>query len=582
MGYEVVRNWERLGHIANEIERTDVVALDLETVGFNPHDGRTRLCSLNTGFGVYVIDLFETQNLGPVAQALTTSKAVKVGQNLKFDQRFLLKEFGVELYPVFDTFRASYMLHNGKDDMGHNLYDLYGRELGIGPEAPDLGGSDWSGTLTKEQLDYSAEDVIHLPDLRKSLRQKILDAGLGRACTIEFGAILPEASIEVNGFPLDRDMWMALADANRAEAATRRDELLAKLPSPSNQMALPGMNAYWNLDSNDQLLKSLNKLGIQIQDTQKTTLAMAAAKHPLVKLVMEYRKVAKRLSSFGPDYLKHLHPKTGRIHCDYWPLTGAGRYACSNPNLQQIPRDKKFRSCFRPRPGWKFVIADYSQIELRLVADVSGDKMLRDIYLKGEDAHQRTASIISACSMDAVTKDQRQMAKPVNFGLMYGMGWEKLILYAMTNYGVALSPNQAKQFHSRYFEAYSGVQAWHSRVIRDGKRTGISHTKAGRLRYLDPQKAFNEFYNTPIQGTGADGLKASMPLVYKRIKQYEGRVRMVHMVHDEICLEVQDDPDLLLAAKHDLESSMVEGMQPLIKSVPVLVEGGVGESWAEK
>jgi DNA polymerase I-like protein with 3'-5' exonuclease and polymerase domains len=139
-----------------------------------------------------------------------------------------------------------------------------------------------------------------------------------------------------------------------------------------------------------------------------------------------------------------VNKKTGRVHCDYWPLTGAGRYASRNPNLQQIPRGKRFRACFRPGPGKKLVLADYSQIELRLVAEISGDETLLNIYLRGEDAHQRTASIVSDVPMEEVTKNQRQMAKPINFGLMYGMGPEKLVVYAQANYGVSMKLKQAE------------------------------------------------------------------------------------------------------------------------------------------
>jgi DNA polymerase I-like protein with 3'-5' exonuclease and polymerase domains len=493
--YEVVRSADRLGHIANEIAEAPVVSLDCETTGHSPHHAKIRLCSVNTGKGCYVIDLFETKTLGPVGVSLHEGKAIKVGQTLKFDQKFLLREFGVELYPVFDTHRASAMLHNGKDDLGHNLYDLYNRELGIGPEAPDLGGSNWSGPLTKEQLDYAAEDITHLPKLRDSLRPKVMAAGLGKACTIEFGAILPEAAIELNGFWLDKDRWLKLVEENKEAARKLEEELLSELPRPDNLMCLPGLEAGWNLDSQKQLLKSLQKMGVKIEDTAKTTLAMVAGRYPVISKIMKYRGYATLLKMFGPEYLNNIDSVTGRIHCDYWPLTGAGRYSCSKPNLQQIPRKKDYRKCFRAQKGKKFVIADYSQIELRLVAEASGDKTLIAIYLNGEDAHQRTASIVSEVPLDKVTKDQRQMAKPINFGLMYGMGPEKLVLYAATNYGVMMTVSQAEKFHRRYFDAYSAVKAWHDRMLRDGKRTGMSFTNSGRLRYLDPEKAFNEFFN---------------------------------------------------------------------------------------
>jgi DNA polymerase I len=594
MAFEFIRSAEKLGKIANQIDGAEAIGLDLETTGKSPYSGKSRLCSLNTGQGIYVIDLWQTGGLGPVADAIRHSKdTVVVGQTLKFDQKFLLFDHDLELGRVFDTHRASAMLYNGKEGMGHDLYAIYDRELHL-PPGPELGGSDWSGTLSREQIEYSAEDVTHLLDLRNVLKPKVLKAGLAVACTIEFGAILPEAAIELNGFRLDADKWMELADYNRKEAKRLEAELWADLPRPDSQLALPGIDPGFNLGSRDKILASFHKMGVKIQDTQKTTLAMVAGKYPIIKKFIEWRTAAKRLSSFGPKYLAHIDPLTGRVHCDYWPLTGAGRYSCSDPNLQQIPRDKQFRRCFTPGAGRRLVLADYSQIELRLVAEASKDPTLCEIYLRGEDAHTRTASLVSQVPIDQVTKGQRQMAKPINFGLMYGMMPEKLVLYAMTNYGVALTIAEAEKFHKRYFEGYPGVKGWHQRMLRDGKRTGMSRTASGRLRYLDPEKNYNEFFNTPIQGTGADGLKASMAVVYQRLRQYgrqyplracmdeHRRVFLVHMVHDELITDVDDDADLCLAVQHDIEQSMVDGMTPLMKHVPVVAEGSSGLSWADK
>lgn len=255
---------------------------------------------------------------------------------------------------------------------------------------------------------------------------------------------------------------------------------------------------------------------------------------------------------------------------------------CSNPNLQQIPRTKDYRACFRPGPGKVLVVCDYGQIELRIAAEITGDKILRHIYQKGEDAHQRTASIIAGIPVDQVTKEQRQAAKAVNFGLIYGLGWEKLVTYSQVSYGVTISEKQAKSFIRRYFEGYPAVRAWHDRALRDGAREHMARTLWGRLRFLDPEKNRNEFFNTPVQGTGADGLKRSLPLVYHRLKKYGGRAKMVHMVHDEIVAEVEDDPELIEAVKQDVAAGMKEGIQPMLPHVPVEAEASSGASWADK
>jgi DNA polymerase I-like protein with 3'-5' exonuclease and polymerase domains len=590
--YEVVRSADRLQAVAADIEAAEVISFDLETTGLSPHTSQIRILSLNTGNRVYVIDAFQTQTLEPVIEALRVSRGVKLGHNLKFDQKFLLHFYGLELWPVFDTYRASCLIYNGKfSGKGtQDLYALYARELQIGPEAPDLGGSDWSApVLTQSQLDYAAEDVIHLPKLRACLKPKLAEHHLNSVAMIEFRAILPEAAMELAGFHFDQTSWLALAEENALQAKRLQRELLHELPHPANQLALPGFDPDFNLSSPAQLLKALQMVGLDIENTSEITLAMFAKEFPIVKKILNWRGYSQAVKTFGPDYLKHVNSATNRIHTNYYPYTGAGRYASSDPNLQQIPRPLKprrqpceFRECFRAPPGKKLVLADYSQIELRIAAELAEDQTLMGVYIRGEDAHAQTASLVAHCPLDQVTKDQRQMAKAVNFGLIYGMAAPKLVQYAQANYGVSMSLDEAELFRTRYFEAYSGIKSWHGQIFSDyNKRKGVTRTVAGRLRYLQPD-AHNEWANTPVQGTGADGLKCSLAVVYRRLKKYNGAARMIHMVHDEIILEVDEAPELVAAVQKDLEEGMIEGMQPLLRKVPVVVEGGSGDTWAAK
>jgi DNA polymerase-1 len=577
--YHLVRDPNRLGEIANEIAQAPAVGLDSETTSLSPHHGQMRLLQINTGQNIWLIDLFHTKTLGPVGAALHEGNAVKVGQNLKFDQKFLLHQHGVELWPLFDTFRASAILTNGKGTP-NDLYTIYERELGMDGHAPDMSASDWSGELSADQLKYAAEDVEHLLMLREVMKPKLAQDGLNRTALIEFQAILPEASMEVNGFHLNKDTWLRLAEEARVKRDELKERVFREMPHPKNQLGLPGMSAGWNLNSHVQKLQAIHKLGVPVENTREMTLAMYAAKYPVLRVLIDYTKAAKRVSSFGPDYLRHVDPVTGRIHTNFYPFLAAGRYSSSDPNLQQIPRSKEYREAFAPPPGRKIVVADYSQIELRLVAQISGDRLLMEVYRKGLDAHRQTAALVNEVALDMVTKSMRQSAKPVNFGLCYGMGAEKLVLYAMSAYGIALKLEDAERFRKRYFQGYSGVKAWHQRTMSQGKRTGVSRTLSGRIRYLQ-EDAHNEILNTPVQGSGADGLKASLPLVYERLKKYGGRAKLVHMVHDEIVIEADDDPDELEAIKTDLEEGMKEGMQPFLPDVPVVVEGAYGDSWAE-
>jgi DNA polymerase I len=664
--YQIVTRSDALSGIAEEIVRSPVMALDLETTALDPREGRIRLCSINTGENVYVIDLFQTQTLGPVTQALRDAKGVVAGQNLKFDCKWLLYHEDLEFNKLFDSFRASNILHTGREYISHDLYALYRRELNIEPEAPDLGASDWTGALTKDQYDYAAEDVIHLPAIRQKLVPQLVREGLVRIASIEFGAILPEAAMELNGFHLDAERWRALFQRNEIRKGELDASLRSKMPSPHAQLAFPGMEPEkkhrFNLDSTEQVLESFLEMGltqklkdqetgrtvtVPLQDTKEITLAMLSSKFPIVSEFIEYRGYAQRVKAFGEEWLRNINPKTKRVHTSFWPFTGAGRYSSSKPNLQQIPRDKNYRECFRAEAGNSLAICDYGAIELRLVAELSRDARLIEVFRKGEDPHRATAALMAGVDSSKVTKEQRQAAKPVNFGFCiaegqrvltsvgpvpiefvttlhlvwdgvewvshegvvfmgerevssydgltatpdhsvytedgfrvslveaaskgrlasgavgsvpikydafdrrcatfntelsdkpktaavlrqlqnqgvrrtydlmnagprhrftvegkvvsncYGMSAPKLVLYSQSSYGVLLTEAQAYKFREKYFEGYSGVGYWHTRALRDGARTGQTRTLWGRRRFLDPEKAYNEFLNSPSQG----------------------------------------------------------------------------------
>lgn len=593
--YEYVTNSSRLPAIAEEVAASPLISLDLETTGFSPFTSKIRLLSLNTGKNVYVIDAFKCGTLKPVTTALGDSKGIKVGQNLKFDQKFLIFHEGIELWPVFDTFRASALVHNGRK-MGHNLYDLYDRELHKGPETPDLGGSDWSQwDLTQDQLDYAAEDVVFLPPLREALKPKLAALGLNKIALIEFGVLLPEGAVELNGFNLSAPDWKSLYNENFIRMKMLETLLLGALPSPTQQMTLPGLTETWNLGSTKQMLASLRKLGMDIENTAEMTLAMQVEKHPIVSKVLDFREAETQVSSFGSDFLKNIDPLTTRIHANYFAFLKSGRYACQSPNLAQIPRLKQFRKCFKAPQGYKLLLSDYSNIEMRIVAEISGDEVLIRVFVDGKDAHRFTASILTGKAESAIDKQERQQAKPVNFGFIYGMQPPKLVLYARANYGVALTEKQATDFRNKYFERFAGLSRWHRMAQRDGQRTRAAWSIGGRLRWLDDPNMFNEFYNHPVQSTGADGLKASLREVYFRLKAMNQgvapvrtatnstpNVMMVHHVHDEIILQVKDDEALLKGSEKALTDGMKAGMQQFLKKVPVDAEASTGDTWADK
>lgn len=602
--YTFVRTWGSFESLASKIRSAKTIGFDLETTDFDPIKGRIRVMSFNLDDHVYVVDVFETGGVpDSIRKALHNPDAdynrpLIIGHNLQFDQKWLLYHHDIILYPLFDTMRASRILYNGLSeynyDGAYKLIPCCERELDMRKRdfVTQMGGSNWgTDVLTQEQLDYAAEDVTFLPKLYPTLRQKLHKKGLLRTAKLEMEAVLPEAEIMIRGLPLSSNLWVDLYDSNFRTARERQVQLLQTLPHPTGQKSLfEDEGEFFNLNSADQLKASLRRMGIHLESTSKNDLAMIAGEYPIVQEIREYKKYRTRCTLFSDKFLSYLHPVTGRIHASYFPFTGAGRYACSKPNIQQIPSSSDFRSCFRAPDGRVIIACDYSQIEMRLMAELSRDPVLINVYNKGLDIHTYTAAIMCGRTyeeMDRLVKaedpwavQQRKYAKPVNFGLIYGMRPKKLVVYATSNYGVPMTLNQAEGFYGSFFRSYRGVEKWHKRVERQDIENGYTRTIGGRLRYLGPSD-YNAYFNTPCQGSGADGLKRALWNVYHRLRQFGDEVFMCHMVHDEILVEAPDDPTLIAQVKHEVQEGMEEAMEGILTTVPCIAEPKHGVSWAE-
>ena len=284
------------------------------------------------------------------------------------------------------------------------------------------------------------------------------------------------------------------------------------------------------------------------------------------------------MSAFSEALPKHIHPTTRRIHPNYWQLGAAtGRMSCSNPNLQQIPRSDDFRRCFVPAPKHKIIVADYSQIELRVAAEISNDQTMIKAYQEGKDLHALTASLVTGKPLGAITKDERQQAKAVNFGLTFGMGAKGLQSYARNSYGVEMTEHQAETFRNRFFEAYKGIAEWHGKVRNNPSR--VTRTLGGRRRLWVAEVAkLTARLNTPVQGSAGDILKKAMAMLPQALDGTGARI--IGTVHDEIILEVPEERDKGVA--HILKKTMEEAGGYYLKKVPVKVEVSTADSWAEK
>jgi len=554
--------------------------VDIETTGLDPlSECKIRLVQLAVeGHPVVVIDAFkvplDSPSMQPVRDMLASPDVRKVFQNGKFEAKFF-KTVGYNIStPLLDTMIASKLLEAGKGKIGFRLDHLAERYLGIYLSKTQQ-RSDWGADLlTEEQILYAARDASVLLPLRHVLVHKLQEADLVQVASLEMRCMLAVADMELNGLGLDQDKWRVLAD----ELKEKERDVLARM---RETMHLDN-DTVINFNSQPQLLQVFRNLSIpgpdgtgEIQDTNDFTLNKLQ-QYPAIQALRDYRKVSKAIQAFVDKLTKFLNPRTGRIHPNF-NQNGAesGRFSCDSPNLQQIPRDPRFRSCFVPRPGHKFVIADFSQIELRIAADLAEDQTMIEAYAKGEDLHKLTASLVTGKPISEVQKPDRQLAKAVNFGLIYGMSPHRFKDYAESGYGVTMTEADARKFHKAYFDHYKGITNWHKRS--KSTRNRETRTRSNR-RAVFPTFQFTKSLNYPVQGTSADITKESLARLPPLLEPIGGRV--VLCVHDEIIVEVPEQH--AQEALRILVSTMEAAGDSYLRHVPCVADGAIGDSWAEK
>jgi DNA polymerase-1 len=565
--YLLVRSAGDFQPVVNAVTESRYVGIDCETTGLEPKTDRVRLISLDCetndgGRFAYLVDAFAVDPAplwGPLAEAEV------VLHNAAFDLGFLWR-LGFVPGRVQDTLLLSNVLYAGGRTRGvaplrHGLKDCCKRELGI-ELAKDLQVSDWSGPLTHDQLTYAATDASVLVPLYLALSEKLKAEGLEQAAAIESAAVPCIAWLSAAGVPFDAARWRAIARTAGEDAARARAALDAA--APERPGTLFGEN--WNWDSPEQVKEALALAGCPVESTVDGVLASLA--HPLANLLRDYRDAQKRSTTYGETWLKHVS-SDDRMY-PRWVQLGAnsGRMACGSPNMQNLPRGE-YRRCVAAPPGRVLVKADYSQIELRIAAKVSGDKALMAAYERGEDLHSLTARQVLGIA--EVTREHRQLAKALNFGLLYGMGAKGFRNYARSHYGLELTEDQAAGYREAFFRAYPGLRKWH-RSVGDG--SADTRTLAGRR--VRKVEQFNEKLNLPVQGTGADGLKRSLALLWERRAEVPSTVPVL-VVHDELVVECPE-ADAERSAGW-LKQCLLDGMGPLVAPVPVDVEVKVGRTW---
>lgn len=592
--YRLIETPEEVRELALKLEGAESFAVDTETTSLDTFQAELAGISFSLrpkeAFFVYFgkggLDIPST--LALLKPALENPAIGKTGQNLKYDL-LVLKNYGISLSPVtFDTMLASYVLD---PESKHNLDDMAARHLRVRTTTFDeLTGEGKKrvpiGEVQPRLLaDYACQDADIALRLEQVFTEKLQEnEKLFSLCrTIEFPLVEVLAAMEYQGISIDTAHLAVCAELVNAQIAGLRERIYEKTGS------------VFNLDSPKQLSHILfTVLELPTKKTTKTgfstnveVLEELAPLHPVAGDLLEYRSLQKLKTTYIDALPKMINPKTGRLHTSFnQQITATGRLSSSNPNLQNIPvrtpAGREIRRAFIPsNPENLILSADYSQIELRIAAEISGDEKLIEAFRRKEDIHSATARVIF--NTMEITPDMRRKAKEVNFGVLYGI--QPFGLSRRLN----ITQKEAGAIIEVYTSKYPGLFVALQEIIAEGKRNGYVSTLLGRRRYIADLNSSNSIrrkaaeraaMNTPIQGTAADIIKCAMNLCSRRIRENGMKSVMLLQVHDELLFETT--PDERERLKTLAETAMTEAARFCgIGTVPVEVDTGTGKNWLE-
>lgn len=607
LDYQAVTTEAQFAALLDKLSQADTIGIDTETTSLDAMNASLVGISIafQAGEAVYIpvghsltaapeqLDLQDV--LGRLKPHLENPALKKIGQNLKYDQH-VFANYGIALNGIAgDAMLASYIIES---HLGHGLDELSERWLGLetityeslcGKGAKQISFAD---VAIGQATEYAAQDADFALRLEAHLRAQMDAKQLEMYEKMELPVAQVLFEMERNGVQIDR-----------AELARQSAELGAELMK-LEQEAYAAAGQPFNLNSPKQLQEILfDKMGIPTKGLKKTAkggistneavLEQLAPDYPLPKIILQNRSLAKLKSTYTDKLPEMISPKDGRVHTTYAQAVAiTGRLASNNPNLQNIPirtaEGRRVRRAFTAPQGSVIVSADYSQIELRIMAHLSGDKTLIAAFQNGEDVHRRTAAEVFGIAPENVSSEQRRYAKTINFGLIYGMG----------QYGLAKSLGidniSAKNFIDRYFARYPGVAEYMQRTKEQAAAQGFVETLFGRRLYLPDIRNKNTnaragaeraAINAPMQGTASDLIKRAMIDVSRWLSECEAspwdellQSKLIMQVHDELVLEVVETELDFVKEKLPQIMAKVDGG---LLDVPLVAEVGVGENWEE-
>jgi DNA-directed DNA polymerase len=591
--YKLIENEEELRHLCDffitkesvsidtETTSTDAISAELVGLSFSVEEKKAFYVAVPANYeeALKIVQIFK-----PLYES---DKIMKIGQNIKYDYEVLTR-YGVTLQgKMFDTMIAHYLiqpeLHHNMDYMAETLlgYQTIHIEELLGPKGKKQKNMrDLSPT---DIYEYAAEDADITLRLKNVLEPRLKELGVEELFwNIEMPLVRVLADMELNGVCLDTE---ALQDTSKifTERMKQYEQEIYKEAGEEFNISSPkqvGDILFGKLQIMDKPKKT--KTGQYV--TSEEVLQSLESKSPIVRNILNYRGMKKLLSTYIDALPKLINPRTGHIHTSFnQALTATGRLSSSDPNLQNIPvrtdDGKEIRKCFIPEDGCLFFSADYSQIELRIMAHLSEDENMMEAFREGHDIHRATAAKIWHVDIDKVTDAQRKKAKQANFGIIYGI----------TTYGLAQRmdiPNgEAKELIEGYFRTFPKVQAYMEHAKEVARAKGYAETLFHRRRYLADINSRNatvrgfaerNAINAPIQGTEADIIKVAMVRIWERFKKEGIRSKMILQVHDELNFSVFPEE------REQVERIVIEEMQnayPL--NVPLIADAGWGKNWLE-
>jgi DNA polymerase-1 len=602
--YHLVDTPAKFRDFLKQLRKQERFAVDLETTGLDPlraeiiglsfcwQAGEAWYLAVRAPEGEPVLNTDKVlKDLRPI---LENADVAKVNQNIKYD-RLALRRHGVTLAGVRgDSMVADYLLHAG--ERSHNLEELARRYLNHQVIViTELIGKRGKNQLRLDQVsaarvaEYSGEDADVAWRLCQRLEPEVRAQGLGTLYDdLEVPLIEVLAELEHNGIRLDVPFLRRLSEEMTRQLARIEEEIHTLAGHPFNIASLKQLR---QVLFEEQKLPPQRRTGITGEPStdQETLERLAALGHPLPKKIVEHRQVAKLKGTYVDALPDLVNPDTGRIHSSFNQTVAAtGRLSSSDPNLQNVPdrreMGRQIRQAFLPAEGWKLLTADYSQIELRLLAHFTGDEALRRAFAEDRDVHTSVAAQIYGVPEKDVTADMRRVAKTVNFGVLYGMSPPGLAQR------LSIPREEAAKFIDAYFARYPKVLEYQARLLEECRRTGYVGTILGRRRRIEGVRAGStyqgrnqperEAINMEIQGSAADLIKLAMLHIHRRLRREQRQARMLLQIHDELVFEVPpEELDAVIALVREEMTTPRE--RDLGLQVPLKVDLAVGPNWLD-